>query len=194
MDNKLKEKIDSIFKKHPGNAICLEMFQNIDYGDRARDAYWSEWIEEISNELELNNTYNIKGLPETISFANLGVSYDDLPNEDIEEIDQLAVDIGSIVNWDVHDFDGEVNQYWSGFVIVTNDYKVLRITSTGSGDALYRSTIADLSKLGSQEDEMEKNALAEIKESIKEIKENLKVVKSEKGKETVKKLIEKLKI
>lgn len=41
---------------------------------------------------------------------------------------------------------------------------------------------------------MEKNALAEIKESIKEIKENLKVVKSEKGKETVKKLIEKIKI
>ena len=39
MDAKLKKMIDDFFKKHEGNAICLEMFGNIDYGDRARECY-----------------------------------------------------------------------------------------------------------------------------------------------------------
>lgn len=78
-------------------------------------------------------------------------------------------------------------------MVVTNDYKVLRITSTGHCDALYRTTIGDLTKMGDQNEEAEKLALDDIKESVKEIKKKLKDVKSDKGKETVKKLIESIK-
>ena len=47
--------------------------------------------------------------------------------------------------------------------------------------------------MGDQAEEAEKNALAEIKETVKEIKEKLKDVKTDKGKETAKKLIASIK-
>ena len=193
MDSKLKKQIDNIFKKHPGNTICLELYGNIDYGDRAREEYWPERIEEFSNELKFEQTYGEVQMDKLI-FANLGVKDSDITDEDIKEIGNLCSDIAKILKWDTHDFDGEVNQYWSGLVVVTNDYKVLRITSTGHCDAIYRTTIGDLTKMGDQDEESEKIALAEIKETVKEIKEKLKDVKTDRGKETAKKLIEGIKI
>ena len=193
MDSKLKKQIDNIFKKHPGNTICLELYGNIDYGDRAREEYWPEQIEEFAHELKLEQTYGEVQMNKII-FANLGVADSDITDEDVQEIGNLCSDIAKVLKWDTHDFDGEVNQYWSGLVVVTNDYKVLRITSTGHCDALYRTTIGDLTKMGDQAEEAEKIALAEIKETVKEIKEKLKDVKTDKGKETAKKLIEGIKI
>ena len=192
MDSKLKKQIDNIFKKHPGNTICLELYGNIDYGDRAREEYWPEQLEDFSHELKFEQTYGEVKMNKII-FANLGVKDSDITDEDIEEIGNLCSDIAKVLKWDTHDFDGEVNQYWSGLVVVTNDYKVLRISTTGHCDALYRTTIGDLSKMGDQGEEAEKIALAEIKESIKGIKEKLKDVKSDKGKESVKKLIASIK-
>lgn len=192
MDSKIKNQIDNIFKKHPGNTICLTLYGNIDYGDRAREEWWPERIEDFSNELKLEQTYGEIKMNK-IKFANLGVADSDITDEDIQEISKLCMDISKIIKWNTHDFDGEVNQYWSGLVVVTNDYKVLRITTTGRCDALYRDTIGDLTKMGDQDEESEKIALAEIEESIKEIKVKLKNVKSDKGKETVKKLIESIK-
>lgn len=193
MDSKLKNQIDNIFKKHPGNTICLELYGNIDYGDRAREEYWPEQIEEFSHELKFEQTYGEVQMNKII-FANLGVKDSDITDDDIKEIGKLCGDISKVLKWDTHDFDGEVNQYWSGLVVVTNDYKVLRITSTGHCDAIYRTTIGDLTKMGDQVEEAEKIALAEIKESIKGIKEKLKDVKTDKGKETIKKLFEGIKI
>lgn len=192
MDSKIKEQIDNIFKKHSGNTICLTLYGNIDYGDRAREEWWPERIEDFSNELKLEQTCGEVQMNK-IKFANLGVADSDITDEDIQEIGKLCMDISKIIEWDTHDFDGEVNQYWSGLVVVTNDYKVLRITTTGSCDALYRGTIGDLTKMGDQDEESEKIALTEIEESIKEIKVKLKDVKSDKGKATVKKLIEGIK-
>lgn len=192
MDSKIKNQIDNIFKKHPGNTICLTLYGNIDYGDRAREEWWPERIEDFSNELKLEQTYGEVQMNK-IKFANLGVADSDITDEDIQEIGKLCMDISKIIKWDTHDFDGEVNQYWSGLVVVTNDYKVLRITSTGHCDALYRGNIGDLTKMGDQDEESEKIALAEIEESIEGIKEKLKDVKSDKGKATVKKLIESIK-
>lgn len=189
MDSKIKEQIDNIFKKHPGNTICLKMYCNVDYGDRAQEEWWPEYIEEFSNELKLEQTYGEIKMKKII-FANLGVEDSDITKKDVKEIGNLCDDIAKVLKWETSDFDGEVNQYWYGLVVVTNDYKVLRITSTGDDDALYRSTIGDLSKMGDQDEELEKLALDDIKESVKEIKEKLKDVKSDKGKETVKKLIE----
>ena len=193
MDSKLKNQIDNIFKKHPGNTICLTLYGNIDYGDRAREEWWPEQIEEFSHELKLEQTYG-EIMMNKIIFANLGVKDSDITDDDIQEISKLCMDIAKIIKWNTHDFDGEVNQYWSGLVVVTNDYKVLRITSTGHCDAIYRTTIGDLTKMGDQDEESEKNALAEIKESISEIKVKLKNIKSDKGKETIKKLFENIKI
>lgn len=193
MDSKIKNQIDNIFKKHPGNTICLELYGNIDYGDRAREEYWPERIEEFSNELKFEQTYGEVQMDKLI-FANLGVKDSDITDEDIKEIGNLCSDIAKILKWDTHDFDGEVNQYWSGLVVVTNDYKVLRITSTGHCDAIYRTTIGDLTKMGDQDEESEKIALAEINETVKGIKKKLKDVKTDKGKETVKKLIASIKI
>ena len=192
MDSKIKEQIDNIFKKHPGNTICLMLYGNIDYGDRAQEEWWPERIEEFSNELTLEQTYGEIKMDKII-FANLGVEDSDITDEDISEIGNLCGDIAKVLKWETHDFDGEVNEYWYGLVVVTNDYKVLRLTSTGSCDALYRTTIGDLTKMGDQDEESEKIALADIKESVKEIKEKLKDVKSDKGKETVKKLIKSIK-
>ena len=193
MDSKLKNQIDNLFKKHPGNTICLTLYGNIDYGDRAREEYWPEQIEEFSHELKLEQTYGEIKM-DKIKFANLGVADADITDEDIEEIGNLCKDIAKVIKWDTHDFDGEVNEYWYGLVVVTNDYKVLRITSTGHCDAIYRTIIGDLTKMGDQVEEEEKIALAEINESIKEIKKKLKDVKSDKGKESVKKLIASIKI
>lgn len=193
MDSKIKKQIDNIFKKHPGNTICLDLYGNIDYGDRARVEWWPERIEEFSHELKLEQTYGEVQMDKLI-FANLGVDDSDITDEDIKEIGNLCSNIAKILKWDTHDFDGEVNQYWSGLVVVTNDYKVLRITTTGSCDALYRDTIGDLTKMGDQDEESEKIALAEITETVKEIKIKLKNVKSDKGKETLKNLIASIKI
>ena len=193
MDSKIKNQIDNIFKKHPGNTICLELYGNIDYGDRAREEYWPEQIEEFSHELKLEQTYGEIKMNKII-LANLGVADSDITDEDIEEIGKLCGDIAKVLKWDTHDFDGEVNQYWYGLVVVTNDYKVLRITSTGHCDAIYRETIGDLTKMGDQAEEAEKIALTEIKETVKEIKVKLKDVKTDKGKETIKKLFESIKI
>lgn len=192
MDSKLKNQIDNIFKKHPGNTICLTLYGNIDYGDRAREEWWPEQIEEFSHELKLEQTYGEITMNKII-FANLGVADSDITDDDIQEISKLCMNIAKIIKWNTHDFDGEVNQYWSGLVVVTNDYKVLRITSTGHCDAIYRETIGDLTKMGDQDEESEKIALAEIKESVSEIKVKLKNIKSDNGKETIKKLFEGIK-
>ena len=192
MDSKIKEQIDNIFKKHPGNTICLDLYGNIDYGDRAQEEWWPERIEDFSNELKLEQTYGEIKMNKII-FANLGVEDSAITDEDIDEIGKLCGDISKVLKWETRDFDGEVNEYWYGLVVVTNDYKVLRITSTGHCDALYRTIIGDLTKMGDQNEEAEKLALDDIKESVKEIKEKLKDVKSDKGKEKVKKLIESIK-
>lgn len=193
MDSKIKEKIDNIFKKHPGNTICLDLYGNIDYGDRAQEEWWPERIEDFSNELKLEQTYGEIKMDKII-FANLGVEDLAITDEDIDEIGKLCWDISKVLKWETRDFDGEVNEYWYGLVVVTKDYKVLRITSTGHCDAIYRTIIGDLTKMGDQNEESEKIALADIKESVKEIKKMLKDVKSDKGKETVKKIIEGIKI
>lgn len=192
MDAKLKKMIDDFFKKHEGNAICLEMFGNIDYGDRARECYWEERIEEFSHVMSLNQTYNEKGLPKKLTFANLGVDDEDITSENVSEVGDIAGAVYNILPWNVHDFDGEVNQYWYGLVIVTSDYKVLRVTSTGDCDALYRSTIGDLTKFGSEEQELEKRNIKSIQSSIGNIKSKFKELTTDEGKAKVKELIKKL--
>ena len=192
MDAKLKKMIDDFFKKHEGNVICLEMFGNIDYGDRARECYWEEYIEDFSHEMPLEQTYGEKGLPKKIGFANLGVDNEDITSENVSEVGDIASAIYNILPWDVHDFDGEVNQYWYGLVIVTNDYKVLRVTTTGENDVLYRSTIGDLTKFGSVDEELEKRNIKSIKSSIGNIKSKFKELTTDEGKAKVKELIKKL--
>lgn len=192
MDAKLKKMIDDFFKKHEGNAICLEMFGNIDYGDRARECYWEERIEEFSHVMSLEQTYGEKGLPKKLIFANLGVDDEDITSENVSEVGDIAGAVYNILPWNVHDFDGEVNQYWYGLVIVTNDYKVLRVTSTGDCDALYRSTIGDLTKFGSEEQELEKRNIKSIQSSIGNIKSKFKELTTDEGKAKVKELIKKL--
>lgn len=192
MDAKLKKMIDDFFKKHEGNAICLEMYGNIDYGDRARACYWEEHIEEFSHEMKLEQTYGEKGFPEKIVFANLGLENDDIPSEEVSEVGDIAAAIGNILSWDVHDFDGEVNQFWYGLVVVTNDYKVLRVTSTGDCDVLYRSTIGDLTKFGDADTELEKRNIKSIKSSIGNIKSKFAELTTDEGKAKVKELIKKL--
>lgn len=192
MDAKLKKMIDDFFKKHEGNVICLEMFGNIDYGDRARECYWEEYIEDFSHEMPLEQTYGEKGLPKKIGFANLGVDNEDITSENVSEVGDIASAIYNILPWDVHDFDGEVNQYWYGLVIVTNDYKVLRVTTTGENDVLYRSTIGDLTKFGSVDEELENRNIKSIKSSIGNIKSKFKELTTDEGKAKVKELIKKL--
>ena len=192
MDVQLKKMIDDFFKKHEGNAICLEMYGNIDYGDRARECYWEEHIEEFWHELKLNQTYGNKELPEKLIFANLGLSNDDIPSSEVYEVGDIAASVANICDWETSDFDGEVNQYWYGLVVVTNDYKVLRVTSTGEHDALYRSTIGDLTKFGSIDEEVEKKALNSIKSAISTIKSKLKDIKTDANKAKAQELINKL--
>lgn len=191
MDAKLKKMIDDFFKKHEGNAICLEMFGNIDYGDRARECYWEERIEEFSHEMSLNQTYGEKGLPQKLTFANLGVDDEDITSENVSEVSDIAAAVGNILSWNEHDFDGEVNQYWYGLVVVTNDYKVLRVTSAGD-DCIYRSTIGDLTKFGSEEQELEKRNIKSIQSSIGNIKSKFKELTTDEGKAKAKELIKKL--
>jgi hypothetical protein len=191
MDAKLKKMIDDFFKKHEGNAICLEMFGNIDYGDRARECYWEERIEEFSHAMSLEQTYGEKELPKKLIFANLGVDDEDITSENVSEVGDIAGAVFNILPWDVHDFDGDVNQYWYGLVIVTSDYKVLRVTSAGD-DCIYRSTIGDLTKFGSEEQELEKRNIKSIKSSIGNIKSKFKELTSDEGKAKVKELIKKL--
>lgn len=191
MDAKLKKMIDDFFKKHEGNAICLEMFGNIDYGDRARECYWEERIEEFSHVMSLNQTYGEKGLPQKLTFANLGVDDEDITSENVSEVGDIAGAVYNILPWDVHDFDGDVNQYWYGLVIVTSDYKVLRVTSAGD-DCIYRSTIGDLTEFGSEEQELEKRNIKSIQSSIGNIKSKFKELTTDAGKAKVKELIKKL--
>ena len=192
MDAKLKKMIDTFFKKHEGNAICLEMYGNIDYGDRARRCYWEEHIEEFCHELKLERTYTENGLPKTLIFANLGLSDDDIPSSEVREVRDIAESIADILSWETRDFDGEVNQFWYGLVVVTNDYKVLRVTSTGDNNVLYHSMIGDLTKFGSADEEVEKHALNSIKSAISTIKSKLKDIKTDANKEKAQELINKL--
>ena len=191
MDAKLKKMIDDFFKKHEGNAICLEMFGNIDYGDRARECYWEERIEEFSHVMSLQQTYGDKGLPKKLIFANLGVDDEDITSENVSEVGDIAGAVYNILPWDVHDFDGDVNQFWFGLVIVTSDYKVLRVTSDGD-DCIYRSTIGDLTEFGSEEQELEKRNIKSIQSSIGNIKSKFKELTTDEGKAKVKELIKKL--
>lgn len=191
MDAKLKKMIDDFFKKHDGNAICLEMFGNIDYGDRARECYWEERIEEFSHKMDLEQTHGEKGLPKKLIFANLGVDDEDITSENVYEVGDIAGAVYNILPWDVHDFDGDVNQYWYGLVIVTSDYKVLRVTSAGD-DCIYRSTIGDLTEFGSEEQELEKRNIKSIQSSIGNIKSKFKELTTDEGKAKVKELIKKL--
>lgn len=180
MDAKLKKMIDDFFKKHEGNAICLEMFGNSDYGNRARQCYWEEHIEEFSHEMTFKDNYGEYKM-DKISVANLGISDDDIPSDEVFEVDIIAKAVFNILPWETSDFDGEVNQYWYGLVVVTNDYKVMRVTSTGEYDVLYRSAIGDLTKFGSADEEIEKLAFKSIKSSIGNIKAKFKEIKTEEG-------------
>lgn len=191
MDAKLKKMIDDFFKKHDGNAICLEMFGNIDYGDRARECYWEEHIEDFSHEMKVEDHYGECKI-DKIVFANLGLSNDDIPEEEVYEVGDIASAVSNILPWETSDFDGEVNQYWYGLIVVTNDYKVMRVTSTGDYDVLYRSTIGDLTKFGSEDEELEKRAIKSIKSSIGNIKSKLKEIKTEEGRAKAIELIKKL--
>lgn len=191
MDAKLKKMIDDFFKKHEGNAICLEMFGNIDYGDRARECYWEEHIEEFSHEMKVKDHYGDCKM-DKIVFANLGLSDDDIPSEEVYEVGNIASAVSSILPWETSDFDGEVNQYWYGLVVVTNDYKVLRVTTTGDNDVIYRSTIGDLTKFGSEDEELEKRAIKSIKSSIGNIKAKFKEIQTEEGRAKAIELIKKL--
>lgn len=190
MDSKLKKMIDDFFKKHEGNTICLVMYGNIDYGDRARKCYWEEHIEDFSHEMKIQDNYGECNLDKII-FANLGLSDDDIPSEEVYEVGKITEAVRKILPWETSDFDGEVNQYWYGLVVVTNDYKVMRITSAGS-DVIYRSTIGDLTKFGSEDEELEKRAITSIKSSIGNIKAKFKEIKTEEGRTKVLELIEKL--
>lgn len=191
MDAKLKKMIDDFFKKHEGNAICLEMYGNIDYGDRARECYWEEHIEEFSHEMTFKDNYGEVKM-DKIVFANLGLSDDDVSDEEVYEVGDIAKAVFNILPWETSDFDGEVNQYWYGLVIVTNDYKVMRVTSTGEYDVLYRSTIGDLTKFGSEDEELEKRAIKSIKSSIGNIKAKFKEIQTEEGRAKAIELIKKL--
>jgi hypothetical protein len=191
MDAKLKKMIDDFFKKHEGNVICLEMYGNIDYGDRARQCYWEEHIEEFSHEMKVEDHYGECKMDKMV-FANLGLSNDDVPSEEVSEVGDIAGAVFNILPWETSDFDGEVNQYWYGLVVVTNDYKVLRVTSTGEYDVLYRSTIGDLTKFGSEDEELEKRAIKSIKSSIGNIKAKFKEIQTEEGRAKVIELIKKL--
>lgn len=192
MDAKTKEVIDNYFAKHEGNAVCIDMFRNIDYGDRAKQAYWTEHIEDISHTMKLEQNYEDGTLPKTITFTNFGLNEDDVTEEDINAVDEVCNAVLPYVDWDEHDFDGEVNQYWYGFVIVTNDYRVLEVTSTGEHDVLYRKTLGDLTKFGSANEEIEKQALKNIKSAVADIKATIKDVKSNDGKAALRKLLAKL--
>jgi len=190
MDNKIKEQIDAIFAKHPGNMICLEMYGDQDYDGIATQREWDEWMERFDNEIELEQAP--KGFPiKKAAFANLGFDYDSFPADDIPIINDLSGLICSVLPWEMEDFNGEVNHYWYGLVVVTRDYKVLRVTSDGTS-LLYRSEIGDLSKMGSQEEEIEKLALASIKESVGNILSKFKSVVSDKGKSQVFGMVEDL--
>jgi hypothetical protein len=191
MDAKLKKMIDDFFKKHEGNAICLEMYGNIDYGDRARQCYWEEHIEEFSHEMTFKDNYGEYKM-DKIVFANLGLSDEDIPSSEVAEVGDIAGAVFNILPWETSDFDGEVNQYWYGLVVVTNDYKVLRVTSTGEYDVLYRSTIGDLTKFGSEDEELEKRAIKSIKSSIGNIKAKFKEIQTEEGKVKALQLLDKL--
>ena len=191
MDAKLKKMIDDFFKKHEGNAICLEMYGNIDYGDRARPCYWEEHIEDFSHEMTFKDYYGEHKM-DKIVFANLGLSDDDVPEEEVWEVGEIAKAVFNILPWETSDFDGEVNQYWYGLVVLTNDYKVLRVTTTGDYDALCRSMIGDLTKFGSEEEELEKRAIKSIKSSIGNIKAKFKEIKTEEGRAKAIELIKKL--
>ena len=126
-----------------------------------------------------------------IIFANLGLSDDDITSEEVYEVGKITEAVHKILPWKTSDFDGEVNQYWYGLVVVTNDYKVMRITSAGS-DVIYRSTIGDLTKFGSEDEELEKQAITSIKSSIGNIKAKFKEIQTEEGRTKVLELIEKL--
>ena len=191
MDANLKKMIDDFFKKHEGNAICLEMYGNIDYGDRARECYWEEHIEEFCHEMKVEDHYGECKMDKMV-FANLGLSNDDVPSEEVSEVGDIAGAVFNILPWETSDFDGEVNQYWYGLVVVTNDYKVLRVTSTGDCDVLYRSTIGDLTKFGSEDEELEKRAIKSIKSSIGNIKAKFKEIQTEEGRAKAIELIKKL--
>jgi hypothetical protein len=191
MDAKLKKMIDDFFKKNDGNAICLEMFGNIDYGDRARECYWEEHIEEFCHEMKVEDHYGECKMDKMV-FANLGLSNDDVPSEEVSEVGDIAGAVFNILPWETSDFDGEVNQYWYGLVVVTNDYKVMRVTSTGDCDVLYRSTIGDLTKFGSEDEELEKRAIKSIKSSIGNIKAKFKEIQTEEGRAKAIELIKKL--
>lgn len=191
MDAKLKKIIDDFFKKHEGNAICLEMYGNIDYGDRARECYWEEHIEEFSHEMVFKDHYGENKMDQIV-FANLGLSNDDVSEEEVSEVGDIASAVFNILPWETSDFDGEVNQYWYGLVVVTNDYKVMRVTTTGDNDVLYRSTIGDLTKFGSEDEELEKRAIKSIKSSIGNIKAKFKEIKTEEGRAKAIELLKKL--
>ena len=191
MDAQLKKMIDDFFKKHEGNTICLEMFGNIDYGDRARECYWEEHIEEFCHAMKVEDHYGECKMDKMV-FANLGLSDDDIPSSEVSEVGDIASAVFNILPWKTNDFDGEVNQYWYGLVVVTNDYKVMRVTSTGDNDVLYRSTIGDLTKFGSQDQELEKRNIKSIRTSIGNIKTRFKELTTDEGKAKVKELVEKL--
>lgn len=59
-------------------------------------------------------------------------------------------------------------------------------------DCIYRSTIGDLTKFGSEEQELEKRNIKSIKSSIGNIKSKFKELTTDEGKAKVKELIQKL--
>lgn len=198
MDNKIKEKIDNIFKTYGtegDNAICIDLYHDRDYGTVARQCDWEEYIGDFSYEQKISKAP--EGFPNPLKFVNLGLDQEEegydtnKESKMITDIGELCFDINKMVDWEESDFNGDVNQFWFAMVIVTSDYKVVEVLSDYSS-AIYDHLMADISKMKSQEEEVEKLALDAITEAAKTIKENFKKVKSDEGKSKVFDITEKL--
>ena len=201
MDTKLKEQIDTIFKTYgseESNMIAIDMYGDNDYDSIARSRCWDEYIGDFSNEQEISRQdLAPKGFYKNAVFVNLGLDteaadYDEEKERQmISDIQYLCATIAKMVEWEESDFNGDVNQYWFAFVCVTRDYKVVEITSDYTS-AIFYKVMADLTKMGSVDDEEEKLALASIQDSISSIMAEFKKVKSDKGKSKVFGLVEDL--
>ena len=202
MDNNIKETIDGIFQRYgekfgtkEATAICIDLYHDKDYGTIARHCDWEEYIGDISYDQKMSKAP--KEFKEHIMFVNLGLDqeaedYDEKEEEQmINDISALRSNIAKMVHWETEDFNGDVNQYWFAMVCVTRDYKVIEIL-TDQSSAIYEKMMADLSKMGSVDNEEEKLALASIQTAVSSIMTEFKKVKSDEGKSKVYGMVEDL--
>ena len=201
MDNNLKEQIDNIFKTYgseESNMIAIDMYGDTDYDSIAQSRCWDDYIGDFSNRQEIDRQDRApKGFYKDAIFVNLGLDteasdYDhEKEQQMINDIQYLCATIGKMVNWEESDFNGDVNQYWFAFVCVTRDYKVVEITSDYTS-AIFYKVMADLTQMGSVDDEEEKLALTSIQDSVSSIMTEFKKVKSDEGKSKVYGMVEDL--